>query len=148
MNDINDQRSSTGEPQKNVALLLYLAIVAGAVLGVVAPTIIGARGVMSPSPDLPLLPIRVVGLVLLVFGFLAVGILSGGIPPLGTGADESEWWSANSTRAVGTWAMAEGLAILGAVFWVLTGDTILYVGLVAGGFVLLFLNRPQRMMKG
>ena len=141
-------QSSGVEPSHNIALLVYLAGVAGAVLGVGALTVVGARGVVSPIDDLPLLPLRIIGMVLMVLGFLAVGVLSGGIPPRQPDANPSEWWAANSSRAVITWATAEGLAILGGVFWLLSGDMILYLCLVGGGLVLLFLNRPQRMMEG
>lgn len=140
--------AAAGESSKSPAAVVYLAVVAGATMVVIALTVVGFLGIVSPLSGLPHLPLRVGGLMLLVLGFLVTGMLSGGIPPCRADHDESEWWRANSARAVITWAAAESLAILGGVFWLLTGDLILYVCLVAGGLGLLFVNRPQRMMEG
>jgi len=146
---VNDRsEADAGERGKSPAAVVYLAVGAGAALGVVALTVIGVLGIVTPMSTLPNLPFRVVGLVLLVVGFVATGMLSGGIPPCRAEERASEWWRANSTRAVITWAAAEGLAILGGVLWLLSGDLILYVCLVGGGLVLLLLNRPKRMMEG
>ncbi|MFC1640246.1 hypothetical protein ACFL3B_05750 [Gemmatimonadota bacterium] len=134
--------------KRSPASIVYLAVFAGAFLSVAALTIVGTTGIVSAPQGFPLLPFRIIGMVLLVLGFVATGVLSGGIPPRGSDADELEWWRANSTRAVSTWATAEGLAILGGVFWLLTRDMIVYVCLVGGGLVLLLLNRPQRLMEG
>lgn len=138
----------TNERIKNPASLAYFSIAAGAVLGVGVLTVLGVRGIVSPVEGLPFLPIRIFGLVLLVTGFLATGMLSGGIPPRSPDSDLPTWWKANSVRAVAAWAAAEGMAIIGGVFWLLSRDLILYVCLVGGGLVLLLLNRPQRMMEG
>lgn len=132
----------------NKALIAYVVFFFGAASAVVILTVVRAAGIVTPSADLPLLTIRVVGLVLLVIGFVVTGVLSGRIPPKKSGEDDSAWWQANSSDAVATWATAEGIAILGGVFWLLTGDVILLIGLAGGGLVLLLLNRPQRMMAG
>jgi hypothetical protein len=148
VDDLNDRDKAAKERIKNPASLAYLSVVIGAVVGVGVLTVLGARGIVAPLDGLPFLPIRILGLVLLVSGFLATGMLSGGIPPRSPDADPLMWWKANSVRAVGTWAAAEGMAIVGGVFWLLSGDVILYGCLVGGGLVLLLLNRPQRMMEG
>jgi hypothetical protein len=148
VHDSSDQDMVAKERIKNPVSLAYLSIFAGAVIGVGALTVLGARGIVSTMEGLPFLPIRIFGLVLLVSGFLAIGMLSGGIPPRSPDADPLVWWKANSVRAVSTWAAAEGMAIAGGVFWLLSGDVILYGCLVGGGLVLLLLNRPQRMMEG
>jgi hypothetical protein len=127
---------------------LFLAISAGAVLTVGILTVLGAAGIVSPIPGLPLTVVRVVGLVLLVVVFTVTGMLSGSIPPRQSGEDERAWWQANSQRAVGTWAMAEGLAVVGGVLYLLTSDLVPLVGLGGGGFLILLLNRPLRMMEG
>jgi hypothetical protein len=92
--------------------------------------------------------VRVVGLVLLVSGFLVTGMLSGSIAPRQTDQGARAWWQANSSKAVITWAIAEGLAVVGGVLYLLTGDLVLLAGLGGGGLVILVLNRPQRMMEG
>ena len=148
MDDLNDRDKAAKERIKNPASLAYLSIVIGAVTGVGVLTVLGVRGIVTPLEGLPFLPIRIFGLVLLVSGFLAIGMLSGGIPPRSPDVHPLVWWKANSVRAVGTWAAAEGMAIAGGAFWLLSGDVILYGCLVGGGLVLLLLNRPQRMMEG
>jgi hypothetical protein len=110
--------------------------------------VLGTVGIVGPIPGLPLTVIRVVGLVLLVVGFTATGVLSGSIPPLRSGENEIAWWQANSGKAVATWAAAEGLAIIGGVLFLLMADPVLLAGLGGGGLVILVLNRPGRMMEG
>jgi hypothetical protein len=127
---------------------VFLAIVAGVVLTVGTLAVLSAAGIVTPIPDLPLTTIRVVGLLLLVVGFTTAGMLSGSIPPRHASQDERAWWTANSQKAIGTWAMAEGLAVVGGVLFLLTSDLVLLAGLGGGGLLILLLNRPQRMMEG
>lgn len=146
---MNDVREAAAAPRrKNPAVLIYLAVWAGAVVCILALTVVGILSAMPLMPNPPLRTLRVIGLALLVAGFIGVGMLSGGILPCRADDDEMKWWRANSVRAVTTWAAAEGIAVLGAVFWLLTGDMVLYAGFVGGGLVLLMLNRPGRMMEG
>ncbi len=137
-------RGAVGNP----ASLVYLAIVFGAVLTVLVLVIVGASGVVSPIPDIPHTIVRVVSLVFLVSGVAVVGIISGGVRPRQGDMDELAWWRANSSRAVIAWAAAEGLAVVGGVLWLLTGDWVPLAGLGVGGLVVLVLNRPGRLMEG
>ena len=139
---------ATSTSARSPATLLYLAISAGTVVTLVVLVLLGSAGIVDPIPGLPLTVVRVVGLVLLVLGFTATGMLSGSIPPRQSGENEAAWWQANSGKAVATWAAAEGLAIVGGVLFLLTADLVLLAGLGGGGLVILVLNRPGRMMEG
>jgi hypothetical protein len=119
-----------------------------AILTVITLAVIGSLEIGIPKPDLPGTLLRVIGLVILVAGFIVTGMLSGSIPPRQTDQDELTWWRANSSKAIATWATAEGLAIIGGTFYFLTGDLVLLAGLGGGGLVILMLNRPGRMMEG
>ncbi len=140
--------SGAGELGGSPATIIFLAVTVGAVLSVATLAVLGSIGIVLPIPNLPLIMVRVVGLVLLVSGFLVTGMLSGSIAPRQTDQGARAWWQANSSKAVITWAIAEGLAVVGGVLYLLTGDLVLLAGLGGGGLVILVLNRPQRMMEG
>lgn len=142
-----DERAVESDSGRSPAVILHLAFAAGAMLGVVAIAVVGSLGIVTPIPDLPRTPMRAIGLVLMVGGFVATGALSGGVGPRRKDQSEMSWWRANSTRATATWALSEGLAIIGAVFWLLTRDIIVFVCLVGGGIGLLIFNRPGKMME-
>ena len=133
---------------KSPAAIVFLAVALGAVTALVILAALGTVGIVEPIPNLPLTVMRLIGLVLLVSGFTVAGLLSGSISPRQIGQDDVAWWRANSAKAVVTWAMAEGLAIIGGVLFMLTGDLVLLAGLGIGGLVILGLNRPGRMMEG
>jgi len=143
-----EQTSTETSGKRNPAALIYVLVFAGAVLTTSILAVLGFAGIVSPIPDLPSVVLRVVGLVLLVLVFGVSGMVSGGIRPLAREQDEQDWWTENGSRAVATWALAEGLAVVGGVFWLLTGDLVILVGLGVGGVVILVLNRPGRMMEG
>jgi len=128
--------------------VVFIAIAIGAVMSLVVLAVIGVTAVNQPIVDLPSTVMRVVGLVLLVVGFTATGLFSGGIPRRQSSETEAAWWKANGGKAVATWACAEGLAVVGGVLFVLLGDLVLLAGLGGGGLVILMLNRPGRMMEG
>lgn len=91
--------------------------------------------------------IRYVGLgQLFVIGIL-VGKLRRRIPLLQGGEAPALWWAANGSRVVITWATAEGTAIIGGVFWLLTGDPVMLVVSLAAA-VLLFRLRPASWTTG
>ena len=144
----NGNEGASGSTGGSPATLVFFAIAVGAVLTLAVLVTLGAGGIVYPIPDFPLTLVRVVGLVLLVAGFTVTGMLSGSIPPRQSNQDERAWWQANSQKAVGTWAMAEGLAVVGGVLYLLTGDLVLLVGLGGGGLMILLLNRSQRLMEG
>jgi len=128
--------------------ILFSLIAFGAAAMLVVFVILGSLGVVSPVPNLPETVMRVVGLVILVSGFTVIGMLSGSIPPRQSSQTDWDWWQANSRKAVITWAGAEGLAVIGGVLFLITGDLVLLLGLGGGGLVILMLNRPKRMMEG
>lgn len=149
MNMSNHRNGSEGTGAAgNPASLVFLAIAFGAVLTVFVLAIVGALGLVSPIPDVPHMIVRVISLVFLVSGVAVVGMISGSIRPRRSDMDALAWWRANSSRALIAWAAAEGLAVVGGVLWLLTGDWIPLVGLGVGGLVVLVMNRPGRLMEG
>jgi hypothetical protein len=137
-----------GKSTRSPATFVFLAVVVGAVVTVSILAVLGTLRVVEPIPNIPLTAVRVFGLVALVSGFMAAGMLSGRIPPLQTDQDEVSWWQANSQKAVVTWAAAEGIAVVGGVLFLLTADVVLLAALGGGGLLILLLNRPGRMMEG
>ncbi len=71
MTTSNDQSAdSAGQGDKNPAVLVFLAITAGAVMVAFGVVIVGFLGIVTPSIGLPSMPLRIAGLVLMVSGLL------------------------------------------------------------------------------
>jgi hypothetical protein len=68
------------------------------------------------------------------------------ITPLAPGGDENAWWNAHLVSALLIWAMGESVAVLGSVFFFISGDPLM-LAMIGGGLLLLFLSRPGRLME-
>ncbi len=130
------------------AKTVYITLVFSAISAIVVLLAVSSMGVVTGSLELPLLPFRIVGLALLIVGFTVGGMMSGGIKPKSADEDATTWWQTNSQKAVLVWMIGEGLAVIAGVSWILVADMLLLVALSVGGLMLLFLNRPQRMIGG
>jgi len=64
--------------------------------------------------------------------------------PLGSGGSFDQWWSTEGAKALASWALLEGTAIVGAVFHMLTGN---FLPLIVTGacLLLLALFGPDRL---
>jgi hypothetical protein len=107
-----------------------------------------ARGIapLELSEPLPQI-LRYAGFAELLIVVTVINKLSARIERCGRNEDHDGWWAAHSGRVLVLWALTEGAAVCGAVFWYLTGD--LVVLFVLTGLALLFLLRlgPSRWME-
>jgi hypothetical protein len=92
------------------------------------------------------LAFRVAAAGVLLMSVIAMRIVRGGMEPAGRSDDSDAWWRANFPRAVVVWALAEGSALAGAVFWVVTGDFAILAGVTGVSLGLLVWNRPAVLM--
>ena len=107
-----------------------------------------ARGIapLEFSEQLPQI-LRYVGFAELLVVVTIVNKLSGRIAVCARGEDRDVWWGAHGVRVLVLWALTEGAAVSGVVFWFLTGDVV--VLFVVTGVATLFLLRlgPSRWME-
>jgi xanthosine utilization system XapX-like protein len=92
--------------------------------------------------ELPIPALRIAVFVLMLGTLVGQRVVRAGLPTLRSAAEASAWWQAHGPRVLTIWALADGLATVGAVFWFLTGDIVpLAIGTGVGLF-LLVLARP------
>ena len=89
---------------------------------------------------------RVVAVGVLLLSMIAMRVVRGSMNPVGRGDDRDAWWRANFPRAIVVWALAEGSALAGAVFWVVTGDFAILAAVTGVSLALLVWNRPGVLM--
>ena len=89
---------------------------------------------------------RVAAVGVLLLSVIAMRIVRGSMDPVGQGDDRDGWWRANFPRAIVVWALAEGSALAGAVFWVVTGDFVILAAVTGVSLALLVWNRPGVLM--
>ncbi len=89
---------------------------------------------------------RVAAVGVLLLSVIAMRIVRGGMDPVGRSDDHDGWWRVNFPRAIVVWALAEGSALAGAVFWVITGDFVILAVVTGVSLALLVLNRPATLM--
>lgn len=130
-----------------VFTILNTMLIVGVVITLVVLAVV--RSVVPFDPMGDLVPIfRAAGLCLLVAGYLLIRMVRGGIPPLRVDADRTSWWAEYGRRALTLWVLAEGIAMVGGVFWFLTGDVVLLVVVSGVALALLVMNRPGRLVEG
>ena len=96
---------------------------------------------LPTSPELvTVLRIATVGVILVTV--LVLRLVRSGIEAPPRGDDRAAWWQVALPRALAVWALAEGMGIVGAVFFLLSGDMAVLSVLVAVSLALLVLNRP------
>ena len=127
--------------------ILHRTLVFGVALTVVVLGVVRTRVALDPPADLTPL-IRLMALVLLVGGYLAMRVVRARITPFGAGTDRSTWWVQESGKVVLVWAIAEGVAMTGAICWFLTGDLVILIGVVGAALAVLVMNRPGRLLEG
>jgi hypothetical protein len=98
-----------------------------------------------------LLVVAVVMMVLVIaalrpaFGFESAGQLTTVFRVAAVGDDRDAWWRANFPRAIVVWALAEGSALAGTVFWVVTGDFVILAVVTGVSLALMVLSRPAAL---
>jgi hypothetical protein len=125
--------------------ILHTALFAGALF--LAPLVIALR-LLLPIVDLPLAvpALRIAALVIMVSQAVVVRRARTRIRALAADDDEDAWWNANLVPALVIWAVGEAVVLCGTVFFFLAGDPLM-LAMIAGGFLLLFLSRPGRLMR-
>ncbi len=91
---------------------------------------------------------RVVAALELGLAVVVAQVMKTRIARLDPSGDRDAWWMSHAGRVLIVWAMIEGSAVLGAVFWFLTGDGVILAGVSAVALALLVMNRPARLQAG
>lgn len=125
------------------ASVVYLAMYGGVAGMLVILAVLRTQVGGAPGADLALV-LRGVGGGLLVAGIVLHQVLRRSVVGRRAGESEDAWWRNNGARVVVLWVQAEGLALVGGVFWYLTGDTVLLALVVVGVLTLAF-SRPGRL---
>lgn len=127
--------------------LLHAMLVAGVVIIMVVLGVVRAASALDPLTSL--IPyFRLAAMGVLIASYVVMRILRLRIEPRRATEDRRHWWQRHLTTALAVWALAEGAAMVGAVFWFLTGDTIILVGVAGLALTLLVMNRPGRLEEG
>ena len=114
---------------------------------IVAAVLALLRRTAPPTGPVPGALLRYVLLGIAVAIVVAFRVVRGRLePPAGPG-DEAAWWRANLGSALVSWALAETLALVAAIFYYLTGDPVA-LGVAAAGLGLLLVARPRRLTDG
>lgn len=128
------------------ARLIHTAMVFGVV------TIVGMfailRQVSQPEPLSQLVWIlRLIAFANVVGVVLLVRVFRTQLGPLQAVESEDAWWRVFAMPVLFIWALAEGASVLGAVFWLLTGDLLILIGVSAVSMMVLVVNRPTRLFE-
>ncbi|KPK07334.1 MAG: hypothetical protein AMS20_03010 [Gemmatimonas sp. SG8_28] len=129
------------------ARVLHGAFVLAVLVLVVALALV--RGAANLGDlELPIPALRIAAFVLMLGTLIGQRVLRAGLPTLQSAADATAWWQAHGPRVLTIWALADGLATVGVVFWFLTGDIVpLAIGTGVGLF-LLVMARPAGFEDG
>jgi hypothetical protein len=88
---------------------------------------------------------RIVAILLLFVTVMAMRLARSRIEPIRSRDERDIWWQANLPKAIVVWALADGAAIVGAVFWLLTGDYVILAVVTGVALALLLMHRPALM---
>jgi hypothetical protein len=124
--------------------IIHTALFAGALF--MAPVSVLVR-LLVPVVEMPeaRTGLRIAAVMATVTLGVVVRVLWHRITPLAEGGDENTWWNAHLVPALAIWAVGEGGAFLGSVFFFLDGD-VLMLAMIGGGLLLLLRSRPGRLM--
>lgn len=126
---------------ERVPRLVHLALVLCLLMLVGTVALIRRFVPVDPSPTL--LPIlRIVAVVQLMVAAVVTARLRGRIVRRRRDEQPDVWWFGNLGRVVAVWSLAEGAGMTGAVFWYLTGDLPLLVGVTGVAMLLLLRMGP------
>ena len=132
---------------RQAAVVIHTAMVAGVVMIVSTFGLLRQVSQLHPLDQL-LWILRLIALVNVVGVVLLVRVFRSQLSPLADAGDEDTWWRVHAMPVLFIWALAEGASVLGAVFWFLTGDPLILVGVSAFCLAVLVTNRPARLVGG
>jgi hypothetical protein len=92
--------------------------------------------------ELPITPFRITVFVLMLGTLVGQRVVRAGLPTVRSAADAAAWWQEHGPRVLTIWALADGLATVGVVFWFLTGDIVPLATGTGIGLFLLVMARP------
>jgi len=110
----------SGPSSARTALFIYLSMIAAVALALVMSVALPAEEVFPPGmsgPVVDVMPLAVATAAALVFITVRRRL-----PERRSGQSEDDWWRANLPAALTLWATAEGAALVGAVFHLVTGS--------------------------
>lgn len=110
----------SGPSSARTALFIYLSMVVAVALALVMSVALQAARVFPPvvpRPVFDVMPLAVAAAAALVFITVRRRL-----PERRSGQSEDDWWRANLPVALTLWATAEGAALVGAVFHLVTGS--------------------------
>lgn len=132
----------SGPSTARTALFIYLSMIGAVAVALVMSVALQAarvfpEGVSGPVYDA--MPLAIAAGATLVFVTVRRRL-----PERRTAESEEEWWRANLPAALTLWATAEGAALVGAVFHLVTGSPTALAG-TALGLALLAFSTPTSL---
>ena len=88
---------------------------------------------------------RLVAILLLFLTVILMRLFRSRIEPIRSRDERDAWWRANLPKVIIVWALADGAAMVGAVFWLLTGDYVILAVVTGVALALLVMHRPALM---
>jgi hypothetical protein len=125
----------------SAARILHAALIVAVVVLLVALALVRESAALD-ALAVPLTALRIAAFALLLGTLVGQRLLRAGLPPPRRGADAAAWWQAHGPRVLAIWALSDGLATAGAVFWFLTGDVVVLAIGAGVGLFLLVTARP------
>lgn len=127
-----------------VAQTAHLGLVLGVVIIVLTFAI--ARPTLGEEPTAELTTaFRIASVALMFVTVVAMRLVRARIEPIRSRDDRDAWWQVNLPKAIIVWALADGAAMVGSVFWLLTGDYVILAVVTGVALALLVMHRPAVM---
>ncbi len=128
-----------------VVPVLHVAFIGGVVSVFVVLAFVRDLADMT-APVLPLVYARIGAAALAAAAVVARRVVRASVRPCGPDDDPRHWWAANIGRVIVIWALADGLAMMGAVLWFLTGDLVTLAIAGGSGLFLLAVTHPGTLV--
>ena len=126
--------------------LIHTALFAGAIFATPLTALLRWVAPVVQVGGTAALTLRYLAIAVLMGQAVAVRIVRNRIEALPPGGSEDAWWNRHLSPCLLIWGMGESLAVLGNLFFFVTGDWLM-LGVASGGLVLLFLANPTRLMR-
>lgn len=123
------------------AQLVHFGLVLGIVMIVLVFTLVRPALGLARMDELTTV-FRLVAILLLFVTVVVMRLARSRIEPIRSRDERDAWWQANLAKTIVVWALADGAAMLGAVFWLLTGDYVILSVVTGVALALLVMHRP------
>lgn len=128
------------------AQVVHFGMVLGVVIIVLVFTVMRPALAVERMGELTTV-FRIVALLALFLTVIVMRLVKAQIEPIRSRDDRDAWWQAVLPKAIVVWALADGAAMLGAVFWLLTGDYLILAVVTGVALAMLVLHRPAVLME-